>query len=338
MVDLPGTLDPRAEPPPGNAPVGAATRRRSRIASLLNLTLFGLLVLMWVALSLTSPVFLTEDNINNLLRQASLWAILAVGQTFVIITAGIDLSVGAVVGLASVITAILLHAGVPIPAAIALTLLFGAAVGVVNAGGIALLGMPPFIMTLAGLTSLRGVALLVTGGSPIAGLPPAFTAFSRASFLSVPTLFWVVILVAVPAYLLLHRSRWGRYLYAVGSNPEAARLSGINVEAILFLAYVVSATCAALVGVLVTSRLSLGIATTGDTWELQAIAASVIGGASLFGAVGSVTGPLLGALLLSTINQGANLLNVNAFWQRIVTGLLIVAIVFLDQLRRRRRR
>ena len=147
----------------------------------------------------------------------------------------------------------------------------------------------------------------------------------------------MVILVAVPGYVLLHRSRWGRYIYAVGSNQEAARLSGIGVRGILFLAYMVSGTCAALVGILATSRLSLGIATTGDTWELQAIAASVIGGASLFGAVGTVIGPLLGALLLSTINQGANLLNVDAFWQRIITGVLIVVIVFLDQVRRRRR-
>ena len=311
--------------------------RTRKLGILLNLTLFGLLVLMWILLSVTSPVFFTEDNLNNLMRQASLWAILAIGETFVIITAGIDLSVGAIVGLSSIIVAMLLKAGVPIVLAVGLTLLFGAGVGAINALGVTLLGLPPFIMTLAGLTTLRGIALLVTGGKPIAGLPSAFTTFSRASFLSVPSLFWVVIIVAVPGYVLLHRSRWGRYLYAVGSNQEAARLAGINVRSILFLAYIVSATCAALVGILTTSRLSLGIATTGDTWELQAIAASVIGGASLFGAVGSVIGPLLGALLLSTINQGANLLNVDAFWQRIITGLLIVGIVFLDQVRRRRR-
>lgn len=315
----------------------ALALRSKRVGILLNLTLFGLLALMWIVLAVTSPVFLTGDNVSNLMRQASLWAILAVGETFVIITAGIDLSVGAIVGLSSVIVAVLLKAGVPIAAAIAITLLFGAAVGAINAFGVTVLGLPPFIMTLAGLTSLRGIALLVTGGGPIAGFPSEFTTFSRAALFGVPSLFWVVIAVAVPAYVLLHRSRWGRYIYAVGSNQEAARLAGINVRSILFLAYIVSATCAALVGILATSRLSLGIATTGDTWELQAIAASVIGGASLFGAVGTVIGPLLGALLLSTINQGANLLNVDAFWQRIITGLLIIAIVFLDQVRRRRR-
>lgn len=319
-------------------PVDRPVRPPRRLHALLNLTLLGLLVLLWLALSVATDSFLTEDNIVNLMRQASLWAIIAIGQTFVIIAAGIDLSVGAVVGLTSVVVAMLLNAGVPIWAAVLLTLLCGAGIGAVNAAGVTLLGLPPFIMTLAGLTAWRGVALLLTGGQPIASLPAEFTGFSRGLFLGIPTLFWVVILVAIPAYLALHHSRWGRYLYAVGSNAEAVRLSGVSVARTLTLAYIVSSTCAALAGILATSRLSLGIATTGEGWELQSIAASVIGGTSLFGAVGSVPGPLLGAILLSTINQGANLLNVDPFWQRVITGLLIVAIVFFDQLRRRRRR
>ena len=163
------------------------------------------------------------------------------------------------------------------------------------------------------------------------------SAFSRGSLLGAPNLFWVVVLVAVPAYVLLHHTRWGRHIYAVGSNPEAARLSGVRVGRTLYLAYVVSAMLAALSGILTASRIGIGVATTGEGWELEAIAASVIGGASLFGAVGSVPGPLLGALLLASINNGANLLNVNAFWQRIITGILIIVIVFFDQLRRRRR-
>jgi ribose transport system permease protein len=311
--------------------------RAGNFGFLLNFTLLGLLILLWIALSLTTKVFLTDENIKNLMRQASLWAILAVGQTFVIIEAGIDLSMGAVVGLTSVVIAMLLTSNVPIWLAIIITLLFGVGIGAVNAFGITKLGLPPFIMTLAGLTSLRGVALLLTNGGPIAGLPTSFTSFSRAELFGLPMLFWVVVLVSIPAYVLLHHSRWGRYIFATGSNPEAARLSGVNVTRTMYLAYIISSASAALVGILVTSRLSIGIATTGDTWELQAIAGSVIGGASLFGAVGSVVGPLLGATLLSTINQGANLLNINAFWQRIVTGVLIVVIVFLDQLRRRKR-
>lgn len=316
---------------------GQARRAGIRFGFLLNLTLLGLLLLMWMALGLSTDSFLTSGNITNLMRQASLIAIIAIGQTFVIITAGIDLSVGAVVGLASTVVALLLKAGVPIPAAVALTLLVGVAVGVVNAFGIVRLGLPPFIMTLAMMTALRGVGLLITGGMTIAGFPTAFGAFSRGSLFGVPNLFWVVVLVAVPAYVLLHHGRWGRYIYAVGSNPEAARLSGVRVDRTLYLAYVVSATLAALSGILTASRIGIGVATTGEGWELEAIAASVIGGASLFGAVGGVPGPLLGALLLSSINNGANLLNVNAFWQRIITGILIIVIVFFDQLRRRRR-
>jgi ribose transport system permease protein len=146
----------------------------------------------------------------------------------------------------------------------------------------------------------------------------------------------MVILVAIPAYFFLHLSRWGRYLFAVGSNREAARLSGVNVNRMIYLAYILSATCAAFVGVLLASRIGIGNATQAEGWELQAIASSVIGGTSLFGAIGSVQGPLIGAFILATINNGANLLNVNAFWQRIITGVLIIVIVYFDQLRRRR--
>lgn len=312
-------------------------QRRIRFGILLNLTLFLLLCLIWLILSLATDSFATQGNLTNLMRQFSLLAIIAIGQTFVIITAGIDLSVGAVVGLSSVIASMLMVAGVPIPVAIILTLLAGAAIGALHGFGVAVMGLPPFIVTLAGLTGWRGLGLLLTDGMNVSGLPAGFTGFSRTFFLGLPTLFWMVVIVAIPAILLLHMSRWGRHIYAVGSNIEAARLAGINVRGTLLLVYVISSTCAALSGILVSSRLGLGLATTGESWELDAIASSVIGGTSLFGAVGSVVGPVLGAILLSTINQGANLLNVNPFWQRILTGVLIVLIVFIDQLRRRKR-
>ncbi|MFC3073537.1 ABC transporter permease [Shinella pollutisoli] len=307
-----------------------------RFGVLLNLTLFFLLLAIWAILAFTTESFLTENNITNLMRQFSLLAIIAIGQTFVIITAGIDLSVGAVVGLTSVIVAMLLAAGVPIWLAVSLTLLAGVLIGAVHAFGVSYMKLPPFIVTLAGLTGWRGLGLLMTNGLGISGLPPEFNAFSRGFVLGLPTLFWMVVVVAVPAYVLLHKARIGKYIFAVGSNAEAARLSGIDARQTIFVVYIISSTCAALAGILVTSRLGLGIATTGDGWELQAIASSVIGGTSLFGAIGSIIGPTLGSLLLSTINQGANLLNVNPFWQRIITALLIVVVVFVDHLRRRR--
>jgi ribose transport system permease protein len=314
----------------------AAPPPRRKVNILFGLTLIGLLAFLWIVLGFVTASFWTPLNISNLLRQGAMTSILALGQTFVIITAGIDLSVGAIVGFTSVILAWLLQAGVPVWASILITLLMGVSIGAFHGFGIVKMGLPPFIITLATLTSLRGIGLLITNGSTINIVNEPFTNFARADFLGVPSLFWMVILVAVPSYVFLHLSRWGRYLFAVGSNREAARLSGVRVNGIIYLAYILSATFAAFVGVLLASRIAIGNATQADGWELQAIASSVIGGTSLFGAVGSVHGPLIGAFILATINNGANLLNVNSFWQRIITGLLIIVIVYFDQLRRRR--
>ena len=314
-----------------------AVRARRNYSFLLALTLLGLLVLLWAALTFATPNFLTERNIPNLLRQGSMIAILALGQTFVIITAGIDLSVGAIAGFCTVVIAMLLQAGVPVWLAILITLLVGLAVGIFHAFGITKMGLPPFIITLATLTSLRGIGLLMTNGATISITNKDFTGFATQDFLGIPSLFWMVILIAIPSYIFLNHTRWGRYIFAVGSNPESARLSGVRVQLIVYLAYSLSATFAAFVGILLATRIGIGNATQADGWELQAIASSVIGGTSLFGAVGTVHGPLIGAFILATINNGANLLNVNSFWQRIITGGLIIVIVFFDQLRRRGR-
>ena len=255
---------------------------------LFGLTLLLLLIALWIALSVATPSFASEINISNLLRQGSMIAILAVGQTFVIITAGIDLSVGAIVGFCTVIPALVINAGWPVPVAVLATLLVGVAIGTFHGFGIVRMGLPPFIITLATLTSLRGVGLLITNGNSISIQSDAFQEFSRNSFIGIPNLFWMVILVAVPSYVLLHHSRWGRYLFAVGSNPEAARLSGVNVPRTIYMAYILSGLCAAFVGVLLASRIGIGNPTQAEGWELQAIASSVIGGTSLFGAIGSV--------------------------------------------------
>ncbi|MCW3475246.1 ABC transporter permease [Limobrevibacterium gyesilva] len=319
------------------APVAPQTKPSTGLGFLMSLTLLGLLLAMWIALSLATDTFLTANNFANLMRQAALWAIIAMGQTFVIITAGIDLSVGAVIGFCSVIVAMLLQGGFPVWASVLITLGVGVAIGLFHGFGIVKMGLPPFIMTLATMTALRGIGLLMTNGATISITVDRFTDFSRGALLGVPNLFWMVILVAVPAFVLLHLSRWGRYIYAVGSNAEAARLSGVNVSVVIFLAYTVSAMLAAFAGILTAARIGVGVATTGDGWELQSIASSVIGGTSLFGAVGSVHGPLIGSFLLTTIANGANLLNINPFWQRIITGGLIIVIVYFDQMRRRRR-
>lgn len=318
---------------------------------LLGLTLLGLLLAMWLALSVETRTFWTSNNIANLLRQGAMIAILAIGETFVIITGGIDLSVGAVAGFISMMVAWLLTHDLglasTIAGAVAISLAIGVVIGVFHAFGIVQMGLPPFIMTLATMYALRGIGLLITNGATISITNDAFTGFSRASFLGfpwtdgsrfeIPMLFWMVILVAAPAYFLLNQSRWGRYLFAIGSNAEAARLSGVNVKAMTYLAYIISAFCAAFVGVLLAMRIGIGNPTQAEGWELQAIASSVIGGTSLFGALGSVHGPLIGSFILTTINNGANLLNLNPFWQRIITGGLIIVVVYFDGIRRRKR-
>ena len=317
--------------------VNAAQPKR-RFAVPFGLTLVLLLAVLWLVLSVATNTFMTERNISNLSRQGAMIAILALGETFVIITAGIDLSVGAVAGFITVIVAWLLTHGFGIWISVLISLGFGVGIGAFHGFGIVTMGLPPFIMTLATLTSLRGVGLLITNGSTISITNDSFTEFSLGEvFGIIPNLFAMVLVVAAPAWLFLGHSRWGRYLFAIGSNNEAARLSGVSVVRTVYLAYILSAVCAAVVGLLLASRIGIGNATQAEGWELQAIASSVIGGTSLFGAVGSWHGPLLGAFILATINNGANLLNVNAFWQRIVTGVLIIVIVYSDQLRRRRR-
>jgi ribose transport system permease protein len=315
----------------------AATKRRARFGALLGLTLVALLALMWIMLAFSTRSFWTYGNISNLLRQGTVVAILAIGETFVIITAGIDLSVGAVTGFSTVIIALLLASNVPVWASILITLVVGLVIGAFHGFGITKLGLPPFIMTLATLTAIPNIGFLITNGATITITNDAFSAFSRGDFLGVPNLFWMVVVVAVPAYILLHHSRYGRYLFAVGSNREAARLSGVNTAGIVYMAYMVSSLCAAFAGILTSIRLTSGSAIHGQGLELEAIASSVIGGASLFGAIGSVHGPLLGSFILTTIGNGANLMHVNSFWQKIITGGLIIVIVYFDGLRRKKR-
>ncbi|MBV9287264.1 MAG: ABC transporter permease [Hyphomicrobiales bacterium] len=326
-------------------------RRERRLNVLLGLTLLVLLLILWLALSFGTPTFWTSNNIANLLRQGAMIAILAIGETFVIITAGIDLSVGAIAGFVSMTVAWLLTHDLgfasTIAGAVAISLAVAVFVGAFHAFGITYMGLPPFIMTLATMYALRGIGLLITNGATISITNDAFTGFSRSSFLgfpwtdgtwfAIPTLFWMVVVVALPLHILLTEYKWGRYLIVIGGNKEAAVLAGVNVTAMTYLAYIISAFCAGVVGVMLAMRIGIGNPTQGVGWELQAIASSVIGGASLFGGFGTVHGPLIGSFILTTINNGANLLNVNSFWQLVITGALIIVVVYFDTIRRRRR-
>jgi ribose transport system permease protein len=293
----------------------------------------GLIVLLVLfgAMTLASDEFLTTDNLANLSRQVAIFGIIAVGQLLVILTAGIDLSVGSVLGLTGCVTAQLLVEGMPVPLAIVVGLLVGVVLGLINGGLVAYGKLPPFIVTLGMLGIARGVVLVLTDASTVQPLPDSFGNIANGDFLGLPNLLWMFAIVVAITAFVLRRTVFGRYIYAVGSNPESARLSGVPVTAVLVSVYSIAGLLAAVGGVLFASRLNAGIPTAGTGYELNAIAACVIGGASLFGAKGGAFGAAAGALIVATLNNGGNLLAVNAFYLQIIIGALILIAVAFDQ-------
>lgn len=297
----------------------------------------GLTIVTWVVLAVVSPYFWTADNITNILRQVSIAAIVAFGELFTIVLAGIDLSVGSVAGLTGITFALLLSKGSPILLALLAALLLGIVIGLVNGVATDRLGIPAFIVTLAGLQAFRGLALLISGGMTIAGIPNAVAAVASDSLFGLPMLFLIMLVIGLCSHVMLRYTRLGRCMYAIGSNIESARRVGINVTLVTLAAYSLSATFAAIGGMLLVSRLSMGTPTAATGYELEAIAAVVVGGASLFGGRGTVLGAFIGALLFTTIGNGANLLGVDPFWEMVVEGLLIAVVVYVDNIQKRRR-
>ncbi len=300
----------------------------------------GLIVLLVLfgAMTLASDEFLTTANMANLARQVAVFGIIAVGQLLIILTAGIDLSVGSVLGLTGCIAAELLVHGTGIVPAILISMVAGAAIGVFNGTLVAYGKLPPFIVTLGMLGIARGVVLVLTDASTVQPLPESFGNIANGDFLGLPNLLWIFVAVVVIASFVLRRTVFGRYVYAVGSNPESARLAGVPVTRVLVAVYAISGLLAAVGGVLFTSRLNAGVPTAGTGYELNAIAACVIGGASLFGAKGGAFGAAAGALIVGVLNNGGNLLAINSFYLQIIIGALILAAVAFDQWQARRSR
>jgi ribose transport system permease protein len=298
----------------------------------------GLIVLLVLfgAMTLASDEFLTGDNMANLARQVAIFGIIAVGQLLVILTAGIDLSVGSVLGLSGCVTAQMLVDGRPVVLAILIGIIVGVVAGLVNGSLVAYGKLPPFIVTLGMLGIARGIVLVYTDASTIQPLPDSFGNIANGDFLGLPNLLWIFAAIVAVAAFVLRRTVFGRYIYAVGSNPESARLSGVPVTLVLVSVYAIAGLLAAVGGVLFMSRLNAGIPTAGTGYELNAIAACVIGGASLFGAKGGAFGAAAGALIVATLNNGGNLLAVNAFYLQIIIGALILAAVAFDQWQGRR--
>ena len=296
----------------------------------------GCTALLWIGLAIGSPYFLTSGNVFNMMRQVSIDAIVAYGELFTIITAGIDLSVGSVLGFTGVAFAMLLANGVSVVIAAPLTLALGLAIGIGNGLAVDKLGIPAFIVTLAGLQGYRGLTMLVSGGMTVAGLPDLLGNFANSSVFRVPTMFVVMLVFAAASQFLLGATRLGRYIYALGGNIEAARRVGVNVTGVTVAAYGLASLFAAVGGMLLVARLTMGNPNAGMGAELQAIAAAVVGGASLFGGRGTIGGCFIGAILFTTIGNGANLLGVNPFWQMVIEGLLIAGVVYLDNVQKRR--
>ena len=323
-------------------PSGAALHKLSALV-----TLF----LLIVAFAFTSPAFLSVNNGLTVLLQTSVIGLLAIGMTMVIITGGIDLSVGSVLALSGVITGLAIKAGLPVVPAMGLGVVTGAACGVVNGLVITKMRITPFVATLGMMMIARGLALQLTGAAPISRLGDTFGMLGNGSFFRVveaqangfpkvifPGIPYPAVLLAVMALLgafILTRRQIGRHIFSVGSNEEAARLSGVNVDRTKIWAYTASGALAGLSGMVLMSRLVTVQPNEGVMYELDAIAASVIGGASLMGGVGSISGSMIGAFIIGVLRNGLNMAGTSAFIQQIIIGIVVIGAVFIDQIRNR---
>ncbi len=293
---------------------------------------YGLVVsflILCLVLSLLSDRFLTVGNLTNVLRQSTINLIIAIGMTYVILTAGIDLSVGAVLALATVVTADLLQRGVPILPTVMLGLLLGGVLGMANGLLISRVKVPAFVATLGMMTVARGLALTYTQGRPITGLPDAFRYIGTGYLGPIPMPIIVAGITFLAGYILLTRTRMGMYIYALGNNPVAAHYTGIATSNYITFVYVLAGSLAALAGMILVARLDSAQPTAGISYEFDAIAAVVVGGTSFAGGEGSLMGTLLGVLVISVLNNGLNLLNVSSFYQPVVTGVVIALALLL---------
>ncbi|WP_376765324.1 ribose ABC transporter permease [Vibrio cholerae] len=296
-------------------------------------SLIALLFLV-VVVSFLNPNFFTVDNLLNILRQTSVNAIIAVGMTLVILTAGIDLSVGSVLALCGAFAATLVAMEVPVLVAVPTALLTGAALGAISGIIIAKGKVQAFIATLVTMTLLRGVTMVYTDGRPIStgftDTADTFAWFGTGYALGIPVPVWLMVVVFAGAWYLLNHTRFGRYVYAVGGNESATRLSGINVDRVKIGVYAICGLLAALAGIIVTSRLSSAQPTAGMGYELDAIAAVVLGGTSLMGGKGRIMGTLIGALIIGFLNNALNLLDVSSYYQMIAKAVVILLAVLVD--------
>jgi ribose/xylose/arabinose/galactoside ABC-type transport system permease subunit len=291
------------------------------------------LFLLIVILSLMTDSFLSTRNIINVLRQISINAVLAFGMTFVIISGGIDLSVASTVALSGVLATSFAHPGdYPLFIPILIALAIGSLVGLVNGGIISRTGIPPFIVTLGLMQVARGFAFIYTKGTSVINLSESYKFIGQGSLFGVPFPIFILVIVFIICYFVLHKTKFGRHVYAVGGNSLAAKVSGVSITKIRTLVYMISGLLAGLVGLVLTSRTNSGNPNAAFTYELDAIAAVVIGGTSMTGGKGTMVGTLIGAMLIGIINNGLDLINVSSYTQQVVKGVIIIGALLIDRL------
>lgn len=299
-----------------------------------ELLLVGILIVLFLFFGVKSPVFLKVDTLMKLLKQASIYGIIAIGMTFVITSSGIDLSVGSVIGLSGIVVSMCMVSGIPVILSILIAIGASMLVGLFNGVLVHNAKVPPFIATMASMTVVRNVILLMTGAKTISNLPQSFTSFASGSVLGIPNMFLTWLAIIFLGIFITGRTVFGRNIYAYGSNKESARLSGINISSTVYGVYIFSSIVCGIAGILMAARLGNGVPTSGVGYELDAIAASVVGGASLDGGEGSVIGTVLGAMIMATLRQGGTLLGINSFIMEIMIGSLIAIAVVIDKMRK----
>jgi ribose transport system permease protein len=338
-----------------DAALADRTRARERRRDLIQkFAALGSLVMLVIVFSVTSNAFLSLGNGMTVALQVTSIAYLGIGATCVIITGGIDLSVGSVLALSGVAAALLVKAGVPVPIGMLGGIVVGAFCGALNGIFVTRMGLPPFIATLGMMLVARGVALQITGARPVSGLGDAFAELGNGSlfriehvgsdgfpdvvFPGIPYPVIIMVVLAIVVSIMLSRTSLGRHIYAVGSNAEAARLSGVNVNRVKLFTYVLSGALAGLTGCVLMSRLVTAQPNEGVMYELDAIASAVIGGTSLMGGVGTISGTAIGAFVIGILRNGLNMNGVSSFIQQIIIGVVILGTVWIDQIRNRNRR
>ncbi|HBO23839.1 MAG TPA: sugar ABC transporter permease [Providencia sp.] len=330
----------------------AAAVGRKKIDFIAFFERFGVLIFMVLLIlffQTQNSNFISERNVTNILTEVSIYGIMAVGMTLVILTAGIDLSVGSILAVCAMTAAFVIKGdnlvGID-PAAwggmswlvgLVICLAVGTFIGFLHGLGVTRLNIPPFIVTLGGMTIWRGVTLVINDGAPISGFDAGYRWWGRGELLGVSIPIWIFAIVAVIGFFALHKSRWGRFVYAVGSNREPARLAGVNVNRVLVSVYVVIGCLAGLAGFILSARLGSAEAVAGFTFELRVIASVVIGGTSLMGGYGRIGGTVIGSIIMGLLINGLVLMNVSAYYQQIITGLIIILAVAFDTYAKNRR-